>query len=78
MLRKLRKDTLKINEEKEFEEFFDNKKWVKFYMENHYKDNNMFKYLLFLRMKGANINKFMDDYSKEIKSDLKKISKNTD
>ncbi|MEN9919753.1 MAG: hypothetical protein RL662_2189 [Bacteroidota bacterium] len=34
----------------------------KWYIERKYKSMKFFKYLLFIRSKGANINKFLDDH----------------
>lgn len=47
---------------KELDEFIDNKSAsTKYYIENTYRSNKLFKYLLFLRQKGVNLNKFFDE-----------------
>jgi hypothetical protein len=47
---------------KELDDFIDNKSVsTKYYIENTYRSNKLFKYLLFLRQKGVNLNKFFDD-----------------
>ncbi|MDV4099069.1 hypothetical protein CMT22_17745 [Elizabethkingia anophelis] len=58
MLKELRKQTVKNPEELDM--FFENKKWVKWYVEKNYEKDKVFNYLLFLRGKGVNINKFLD------------------
>lgn len=67
MLRELRRKTIEKKDSKSLEEFLE-KKSRKFYLEIHYEKNFLFKYLYFLRMKGADLNAFFD----------KKISQNKD
>jgi hypothetical protein len=65
MLKKYRKE-LKIDV-KELDEFIDSKgPSLKYYIEKSYKSNRLFKYLLYLRTKGVNLNKFFDE---EIQND---------
>lgn len=60
MLKTLRKE-LKINI-KELDSFIKSKQLsTKYYLENSYRTNKLFRYLLFLRMKGVDLNKFFDD-----------------
>lgn len=60
MLKTLRKE-LKINI-KELDSFIKSKQLSsKYYLENSYRTNKLFRYLLFLRMKGVDLNKFFDD-----------------
>lgn len=61
MLRALRKKTIKETEE--LDEIL-GKEWQKWYIEKHYKKNGLFKFLLYIRSKGANINKFLDSHLK--------------
>lgn len=64
MLKSLRKE-FKINT-KELDSFIKSKQLsTKYYIENSYTNNKLFRYLLFLRLKGVDLNKFFDD---EIKS----------
>lgn len=58
-LKRYRKE-LKIDT-KELDFFIDSKSVsTKYYLENNYQSNKFFKYLLFLRKKGVNINAFFD------------------
>lgn len=60
MLKTLRKE-LKLNI-KELDSFIKSKQLsTKYYLENSYKTNKLFRYLLFLRMKGVDLNKFFDN-----------------
>lgn len=60
MLKTLRKE-LKLNI-KELDSFIKSKQLsTKYYLESSYKTNKLFRYLLFLRMKGVDLNKFFDD-----------------
>ena len=60
MLKTLRKE-LKINI-KELDSFIKSKQLsTKYYLENSYRTNKLFRYLLFLRMKGVDLNKFFDN-----------------
>lgn len=38
---------------------------TKYYLENYYGKNKLFRYLLLLRLKGASLDKFFDRYIKE-------------
>ncbi len=67
MLRELRKKIILKKENKSLEDFLQ-KESRKYYIEKHYEKNFLFKYLYFLRMKGADLNAFFD----------KKISQNKD
>jgi hypothetical protein len=58
MLRKLRKKVLFTA--KELDYFLGNKRGRKYYIEKNYKEMKLFKYLLFLRKSGANLNDFFD------------------
>lgn len=60
MLRDLRKKTVK-KDTKEIDTILE-KNWVKWYLERNYLEDNLFKYFLFLRTKGADINKFLDQH----------------
>lgn len=64
MLRKLRKAT--IEKCKDLEDFL-NAKSQPYYIEKNYKNIKLFKYLLFLRKNGANLNKFFDEEIKNSK-----------
>lgn len=68
MLRDLRKNTLK--KEDNIEDFIGGRS-RKFYIEKNYKTIKLYRYLLYLRMKGADLNSFFDS---EI-SDKNKIKK---
>lgn len=68
MLRDLRKKTIK-KETQEIDSLL-GKDWVKWYLERNYLEDNLFKYLFFLRIKGADINKFLDAH--QSKNNLKK------
>ncbi len=58
-LKKFRKE-LKLDN-KELDAFIDNKSVsTKYYLEQNYQNNKFFKYLLFLRKKGVDINAFFD------------------
>lgn len=59
MLRELRKKTLGKKENKNLDVFI-GKESRKFYLETHYEKNQLFKYLSFLRLKGADLNEFFD------------------
>ena len=59
MLRDLRKKTVK-KDTKEIDTILE-KNWVKWYLERNYLEDNLFKYFLFLRTKGADINKFLEE-----------------
>ncbi|UTG66812.1 hypothetical protein J2O02_18270 (plasmid) [Elizabethkingia anophelis] len=61
MLNVLRKKIVKNPEE--LDKFL-GKDWEKWYVEKNYEKDKVFKYILFLRMKGANINKFLDQVIK--------------
>ena len=60
MLRDLIKKTVK-KDTKEIDTILE-KNWVKWYLERNYLEDNLFKYFLFLRTKGADINKFLDQH----------------
>ncbi|PWN59203.1 hypothetical protein C1638_021590 [Chryseobacterium oncorhynchi] len=59
MLRELRKKTIEKKDNKSLEDFL-GKKSRKFYLEKFYHKNFLFKYLYFLRLKGADLNQFFD------------------
>lgn len=59
MLRELRKKIILKKENKSLEDFLQ-KESRKYYIEKHYEKNFLFKYLYFLRMKGADLNAFFD------------------
>ncbi|RNA60507.1 hypothetical protein D1631_18640 [Chryseobacterium nematophagum] len=65
MLREFRKTTIEKKDNKNLVEFL-GKKSRQFYLENKYEKNFLYKYLYFLRLKGADLNTFFD----------KKISQN--
>ena len=64
MLRDLRKKTIK-KETEEIDSIL-GKDWVKWYLERNYLEDNLFKYLFFLRIKGADVNKFLDAHKDKI------------
>ncbi len=66
MLRELRKKTIK-KETEEIDAIL-GKDWVKWYLERNYIEDNLFKYFLFLRRKGADINKFLDSHNQPKKT----------
>jgi hypothetical protein len=66
MLRELRKKTVDKKYNKAMEDFI-GKKSRKFFLENNYESNFFYKYLLFLRMNGADLNKFFDEKISENK-----------
>ncbi|GIJ94440.1 hypothetical protein CAPN002_16580 [Capnocytophaga stomatis] len=58
MLRKLRKKHIKnVND---IDMFLNGKRNAKYYIENNFKDIKLFRYLLFLRKNGADLNSFFD------------------
>lgn len=57
MLRSLRKNILK--KEDNIEDFIGGRS-RKFYIEKNYKNIKLYRYLLYLRMKGADLNSFFD------------------
>lgn len=59
MLRELRKKTIEKKDNKSLEDFL-GKKSRKFYLENNYEKNFLFKFLYFLRLNGADLNEFFD------------------
>lgn len=59
MLRDLRKKTIEKKDNKSLEDFL-GKKSRKFYLENNYEKNFLFKFLYFLRLNGADLNEFFD------------------
>lgn len=62
MLKKYRKD-LRLDT-KELDDFIGSKSVsTKYYIENSYQSNMLFKYLLFLRLKGVDLNQFFDEES---------------
>ncbi|MCC9037059.1 hypothetical protein LNP80_22875 [Chryseobacterium sp. C-39] len=67
MLRELRKKIIKKKDNKSLEDFL-GKESRKYYVETHYKNNFLYKYLYFLRTKGADLNAFFDN---EITEDKK-------
>lgn len=58
MLKKLRKSILSNAKDLDF--FLGNKRGRKYYIEKNYKEIKLFKYLLFLRKNGADLNTFFD------------------
>lgn len=58
MLKKVRKNTLKNNQE--LNSFLGGER-RRIYIEANYQNIKFFRYLLFLRKKGANLNKFFDE-----------------
>ena len=50
--------------------FLEKKSSIIYYIENNYKKKSIIKYIIFLRMKGADLN---DIFDKLINSDYKKI-----
>ena len=63
MLKKYRKD-LRLDT-KELDEFLGSKSVsTKYYIENSYQSNMLFKYLIYLRKKGVDLNNFFDEESK--------------
>lgn len=66
MLRELRKKTLEKKDNKNLDVFI-GKESRKFYLETHYEKNQLFKYLSFLRLKGADLNEFFDQNNKQKK-----------
>jgi hypothetical protein len=68
MLKQIRKK-LKIDT-KELDDFIDSKGLsTKYYIENSYRTNKLFRYLLFLRKKGVDLN---DIFDPEINNDTTK------
>lgn len=59
MLRKLRKERTH-KKSTELDVFLGNKD-RKYYIETNYREMKLFRYLFFLREKGANLNKFFDE-----------------
>lgn len=59
MLRKLRKERT-VKKSTELDDFLGNTD-RKYYIEKNYREMKLFRYLLFLREKGANLNKFFDE-----------------
>lgn len=71
MLKSLRKE-FKINT-KELDNFIKSKQLsTKYYLENSYRTNKLFRYLLFLRLKGVDLNKFFDSEIKDNNNDTNK------
>lgn len=66
MLRDLRKKTIEKKDNKTLDDFI-GKESRKFYLETHYEKNNLYRYLLFLRIKGADLNEFFDQKIKQNK-----------
>ena len=65
----------KVIENEELDLFLDNKSVsTKYYVEKNYLNNKVFKYLLLLRYKGVNLNKFFDDEMQK-NEDLKTFKK---
>ena len=64
MLRELRRKIIPKKDNKSLEDFL-GKESRKYYLENNYKKNFLFKYLFFLRMKGADLNAYFDKEIKE-------------
>lgn len=62
ILRKLRKTHIK--NATELDHFMGND-WDKWYVEKNFKASKVFRYLLFLRMKKVNLNKFFDEIINE-------------
>ncbi len=60
MLRELRRKIIPKKDNKSLDDFLE-KKSRKFYLENHFEKNPLFKYLYFLRLKGADLNTFFDE-----------------
>lgn len=60
MLRELRKKTIEKKDSKSLVDFLE-KKSRKFYLEKNYEKNFLYKYLYFLRLKGADLNEFFDN-----------------
>ena len=58
MLKILRKKIL--SNTKNLDTFLENKRSRKYYIEKNYKNMKLFKYLLFLRRNGADLNAFFD------------------
>lgn len=66
MLKNIRKNLKISNKEIEEEVGLKNKSSI-YYIESSYNENKVFKYLLFLRRKGVNINAFLDNIIKKEK-----------
>lgn len=67
MLKQFRKDLkIRIEDISSFS-LFKNKSTI-YFVEAHFKTNKLFRYLLFLRMKGVNLNKFFDKIIEEEKN----------
>ncbi|MRM84282.1 hypothetical protein D1003_10820 [Riemerella anatipestifer] len=60
MLRALRKTVLNNREDEEELNKFLDKKSRKYYIERNYKNIKIYKYFLFLRKKGADLNRWFD------------------
>lgn len=60
MLRELRKKNLDRKKSLELDNFLE-KKSRKLYIERNYKEIKLYRYLLFLRKNGADLNSFFDD-----------------
>lgn len=59
MLRELRKKIIEKKDNKSLEDFL-GKESRKYYLEKHYENNFLYKYLYYLRLKGADLNAFFD------------------
>lgn len=57
----------------ELDQFLDSSSSTKYYLEKSYSDNKIFKYLLFLRIKGVNLNALFDEEIKKNYKNWKKL-----
>lgn len=69
MLKSLRKKIFKNKEKlKELDEFL-GKQSRRFYLEQNYRDNKLFKYFFFLRKEGVDLNNFFDNEIKKYRDE---------
>ncbi len=56
--------------------FIGKKSSIIYYIENNYKTKSIIKYIIFLRLKGVDLNNFFDEMIKtDFKDDIKKPTK---
>lgn len=58
--------------------FIGKKSSIIYYIENNYKKKSIIKYIIFLRLKGVNLNEFFDEMIKsDFNEEIKQIKKPT-